>query len=151
MAERAARRNDSRTGFFPAQSLSAPFGRTPALHRKWLLPPPPLSPGCIAPTLLDEAFFDAIDAHVSSEEYGIYDKYTHTIAITAEDGALVRQYAPHTRVVVIPITYDIPSFENTYAGNALLATGPNPFNVQGSCILLCASCRVCGRERRSSA
>jgi hypothetical protein len=95
------------------------------------LPPPPLTPARVNPALLDERFFDARDGSVAPEEYRIYDKYRHTIAITAEDGARVRQHAPHTRVAVIPMTYAIPALQNAYDGPALFTTGPNPFNAQG--------------------
>jgi hypothetical protein len=95
------------------------------------LPPPPLAPERVNPALLDETFLDALDVSVAPEEYRIYDKYRHTIAITAQDAARLRQHAPRTRVTVIPMTYAIPSLQNTYDGPALFTTGPNPFNVQG--------------------
>lgn len=98
---------------------------------KQYLPSPPLAPERVPPSLLQENFFDVLPERVAPEEYRIYDKYTHTIAITTHDGALVQQHAPHTRVAVIPMTYDVPPLENSYDGNALYTTGPNPFNTQG--------------------
>lgn len=95
------------------------------------LPPPPLAPERVPPALLAEMFFDSRDARVTAEEYGIYNTYRHTIAITPQDGALVQEHAPQTRVAVIPMTFPIPNIANTYDGAALFTTGPNPFNVQG--------------------
>ncbi len=95
------------------------------------LPPPPLTTERIDPALLQENYLDAVSADASPEEYAIYNKYQHTIAITAQDGARVQQRAPRTRVAVIPMTFPIPEIENSYAGAALFPTGPNPFNVQG--------------------
>ncbi len=96
-----------------------------------MLPSSPLSPDSINPELLRENFFEQFDLSVSPEEFRIYDKYAVTIAITPSDARLIRENTQRTRVVVVPMTFEVDESPKRYTGDAIFPTGPNPFNVQG--------------------
>src|SRR5581483_64614 len=96
-----------------------------------MLPSPPLSLETINPELLREHFFEQFDLSVSPEEFRLYDKYAVTIAITPSDARLIRENTQRTRVVVVPMTFEVDESPKRYTGDAIFPTGPNPFNVQG--------------------
>src|SRR5205814_1019826 len=67
---------------------------------------PPFSPVTTHPEILREDFFETLGAHVSPEEFELYDQYDMTIAITASDAALIQTNTAHTQVVTLPMTQE---------------------------------------------
>ncbi|MDT7542565.1 MAG: hypothetical protein QOE33_2469 [Acidobacteriota bacterium] len=95
------------------------------------LPPAPIDPADVPEEVLREDFYARLDLVASPEEFGIYDKYTYTLAISEHEAGVIARNTRRTKVVYLPMTQEAQSLANTYDGSALLTTGPNPFNTQG--------------------
>ena len=93
--------------------------------------PTPLAAGRTPDQVLKENFFEELSVHTASEEFRIFDKYDHTIAITAKEADLIRQHTRRTKVSWLPVTLEPCYIHNTYSHSALFTVGPNLFNVQG--------------------
>ncbi len=102
------------------QSALAPYLRSRRV-RVEQVPDQMLSPG----------FFQDSDFATDPREFRIYDQYDYIVAISAKDARLIRQNTTHTRVLHVPVTYEICQTPNEYDGPAIFPTGPNVFNIQG--------------------
>ena len=80
--------------------------------------------------ILQEDFYERLNLTTQEQEFAVYDKYDVTIAISASEAKLIAEHTKRTRVVYLPMTLSPVYEENTYAGDALFPTGPNPFNAQ---------------------
>ncbi|HVF50859.1 MAG TPA: glycosyltransferase [Pyrinomonadaceae bacterium] len=95
------------------------------------LPPPPIEASAVSDEVLQEDFFEKLNLQADAEEFRVYDRYDYTIAISRHDEELMRRNTQRTNVLYIPMTQEPCRLANDYSGNALLTTGPNPFNLQG--------------------
>ena len=94
------------------------------------LPPLPLDPATVPDEIVSLDFFTRLDLEPDQEEFRICDRYDYTISITRQEREVIRTKTSRTQVVHIPMMQDVKDMSNTYAGPALFATGPNPFNLQ---------------------
>jgi Glycosyl transferases group 1 len=85
----------------------------------------------VADEVLREDFFEQQRLAPDPREFRILDRFDHTIAITPTEAALMREHTARTCVSSIPISFEPQHIPNTFAGPALFAVGPNPFNLQG--------------------
>lgn len=81
--------------------------------------------------MLREDFFQGLGIDNGADEFRIFDKYDHTIAITAREVEVIRRYARHTKVSWLPATCEPCYLPDTYSDSALFTVGPNLFNTQG--------------------
>ena len=96
-----------------------------------LLPPAPIRVTEVPDELLALDFFEQKAFVPDPMECAVYNRYHVTIAIAEQEAGYIRQHARDTQVVVIPMTQTLAVGDNEYTGNAVLPTGPNPFNTQG--------------------
>jgi glycosyltransferase involved in cell wall biosynthesis len=96
-------------------------------------PKTPIHPEDVDPIFTQEDFFAKFDVEATPDEYWIYDQYDYTIAISPSEAKAMREHTKNTTVEYIPITLNPDWGDNLYAGDPLLAIGPNPFNLQGYC------------------
>jgi Glycosyl transferases group 1 len=94
------------------------------------LNPLPLSASQVDDRILAEDFFEQ-QGVLSPEEFRIYDRYTHVIAISQSEAQILQQQTRHPQVHWLPMTQTIVHLDNYYNGTVLFPTGPNPFNLQG--------------------
>lgn len=83
------------------------------------------------PDLIAEDFFSRQQPAADPVEFEICDRFDYTIAISPSEAELIRAHAPNTRVLYLPVTFDVAEVANTYESSALLVIGNNPFNKQG--------------------
>ena len=95
------------------------------------LPRPPIRADRVAPQALNEDFFVKLGLTAQPLEFQIYDRYSHTIAISTKEADIIKHHTRRTEITVVPVTQAIVRLANRYTGPALFATGPNPFNIQG--------------------
>jgi glycosyltransferase involved in cell wall biosynthesis len=81
--------------------------------------------------ILEEDYFDKTRLVTDNKEFLIYDKYDYTITISPSEADIIRENIQKTKVLYIPMTHQVPNICNSYSGQALFPTGPNPFNIQG--------------------
>ena len=81
--------------------------------------------------ILEEDYFEKTGLVTDNKEFLIYDKYDYTIAISPSEADIIRGNIQKTKVLYIPMTHQVPNICNSYSGQALFPTGPNPFNIQG--------------------
>jgi glycosyltransferase involved in cell wall biosynthesis len=81
--------------------------------------------------ILEEDYFAKEGLVTDNEEFLIYDKYDYTIAISPSEADIIRENIQKTKVLYIPMTHQVHNICNSYLGQALFPTGPNPFNIQG--------------------
>ena len=93
--------------------------------------PDPLSAEMTPDDVLEESFFEELRIDSGRNEFRIFDKYTHTIAITAKEVELIRRHTRHTKVSWLPVTFEPCYLANSYTDSALFTVGPNLFNTQG--------------------
>jgi hypothetical protein len=94
-------------------------------------PAPPFRPEAVPAEILEEDFFARLHLDCEPGEYRAFDRYAHTLAVTAKEAERIRANTRHTRVSLVPITYPAQTITTDYTGPALFATGPNSFNLQG--------------------
>ncbi len=92
---------------------------------------PVIDPARIDVDALQESFFERSSLRPDPQEFAIFDRFDHTIAITCAEADLIRRHTTRTAVSLISMTQAPHEIPNTYAGPALFAVGPNPFNLQG--------------------
>jgi hypothetical protein len=95
------------------------------------LPAGRLSAADVPDTILSESFFSGLSTPAVQEEYRIFDHYDCAIGISPHETDLVKANTHHAKVLYIPMSHEVVSVANTYAGPALFTTGPNPLNTQG--------------------
>jgi hypothetical protein len=93
--------------------------------------PNPLKAETTPEEVLKENFFEGLRLDSGQHEFSIFDRYNHTIAITAKELEVIRRYARHTKVSLLPVTFAPCYIPNTYSDSALFSVGPNLFNTQG--------------------
>lgn len=91
----------------------------------------PLDPMRVDPDILTLDYWPRQRLTAEPEEYATYDRYSQTIAIVTQEADSIRQHTQRTTVHTIPPMQAPISLQNTYAGDAFLPSGPNPFNIQG--------------------
>jgi hypothetical protein len=91
----------------------------------------PLHSSQVQDAVLAEDFFQQKQLVPQLEEFQIYDRYTHLIAISQTEAQLLQQHTHHPQVHWLPMTQPIALLNNTYSGTVVFPTGPNPFNLQG--------------------
>jgi hypothetical protein len=85
----------------------------------------------VSEKVLAESFFAARSCAADPAEFGIFDRYDTTIAISQADARLITSNTRRTKVSFIPVMLEPVALENTYSGPALFPIGPNLFNLQG--------------------
>lgn len=81
--------------------------------------------------ILQENYFEQSKFSVDAEEFGIYDRYDITFAISQKEAKIIKENTRNTKVIWLPMTLDSCFLNNTYSGPAVFTGGPNFFNVQG--------------------
>ncbi|MFI5294013.1 MAG: sulfotransferase [Thermodesulfovibrionales bacterium] len=92
---------------------------------------PPYDASAADPELLKEDFYSAEDRAAAPEEFMIYDRFDHAIAISEMEAKSIREHTLWTNVITAPITYDVVASEGSYARGPIFVMGDNPFNIQG--------------------
>jgi glycosyltransferase involved in cell wall biosynthesis len=85
----------------------------------------------VAPEVLDEMFYKRLNLLPDARELQTFDKFDYTIAISPSEAEMVQKNTNRTKVVYIPVTFEVKQVQNEYADAALFPTGPNRFNLQG--------------------
>ncbi len=80
---------------------------------------------------LREDFFDRLSLSDDPKECAIYDKYDHTIVVSAKEASIIKQRANSTQVSFLPVTQEVCWTANRYTEAALFSAGSNLFNLQG--------------------
>jgi len=91
----------------------------------------PLRVAEVSEKVLAESFFAAHSCAADPAEFGIFDRYNTTVAISPADARLIIDNTRRTKVSYIPVTLEPVALENSYSGSALFPIGPNLFNLQG--------------------
>jgi glycosyltransferase involved in cell wall biosynthesis/cellulose synthase/poly-beta-1,6-N-acetylglucosamine synthase-like glycosyltransferase len=91
----------------------------------------PIIPANINPQLLAEDFYARLQLDAEPDEYGIFDQYDYTIAMSSVEEKAIRKHTYQTKVRYIPMTFSPELLNNTYTDDPLLVIGNNLFNVQG--------------------
>lgn len=91
----------------------------------------PVAVGQVPDHVLREDFYARLPPVDCSTEYGIYDRYDDTLAISAQEARLIRQNTRSTQAWHVPMTETNPAVINSYDGPSLLPVGNNLFNVHG--------------------
>jgi len=90
----------------------------------------PLSTRDVPPEVLSEGYL--LDAQrVTRRELELYDRYSHTLAISRLDAATIEEQTSFTKVSYVPLTAPVVDVDNTYEGAPVFVGGANPFNLQG--------------------
>lgn len=95
------------------------------------LPPKPIDVATVPDEVVDLRFFSKLDLRPDRREYGVFDQYDCTIAISRAEGDAISAGTTHTQVKVVPVTQAVPEITNTYTKPPVFCSGPNPFNIQG--------------------
>jgi Glycosyl transferases group 1 len=105
-------------------------------HQMWQALQPyfqklPLSSAEVDDAILEEKFFEQQQLTPKAEEFHIYDRYTHIIAISKRESEILQQHTHHPQVHWVPMTQTVTDLDNQYNGTVVFPTGPNLFNLQG--------------------
>lgn len=95
------------------------------------LPASKISPEQVDPEILNLRFFDNRRFSLNREEFNIYDQYEYTVTVAKKEAQVVAENTIRTKSKWIPITNSTSNFKMTYSDSAILAIGPNLFNIQG--------------------
>jgi glycosyltransferase involved in cell wall biosynthesis len=95
------------------------------------LPAAPIHLDAIDDVMLQPDFFEKLDLETSPEEFQVFDRYDHTIAIAKNEFEIIRKNTTNTTVSLLPMTQDPCYLDNQYTDSPIFTTGPNPFNTQG--------------------
>lgn len=85
----------------------------------------------VAPEVLDELFYKKLNLLPDTRELQTFGKFDYTIAISPSEAEMVQRHTNRTKVVYIPVTFEVTQIQNRYADAALFPSGPNRFNLQG--------------------
>ncbi len=107
-------------------SLSSTMQRVLNAH----LGEPPYDPLCADPVVVDEMFFERCNLPVNPEEFNLYDLYDYTLSVSQHEATVIAAHASKTTSEYLPITFSVPTMQNSYAGGPLFVAADNLFNAQ---------------------
>jgi hypothetical protein len=94
-------------------------------------PTMPIQPDRVDERVLSEDYFVRMPFPRDAGEFAEYDRFDHTLAISSSDRRVIQAHTYRTNVALVPASCDVVATSNSYASDAMFATGPNPFNIHG--------------------
>ena len=91
---------------------------------------PPYDALHINPAISNESFFVRFNLPVNPEEFSLYDLYDFTLSVSQHEAAIIAAHTSKTTSEYLPITFPVPSIQNSYAGDPVFVAADNPFNAQ---------------------